>query len=141
MKRHFLISMIMLGLLLSGCAAASVSETPVHEVPTDYENISVETLKSMMDTRRDSFVLVNTHIPFEGNLPDTDLSIPFTEILDNLDQLPADKDAEIVLYCRSDGMSHLAAADLAEAGYTNVLNLVGGFNAWTEAGYPIELEP
>ena len=141
MKRHFLISMIMLGLLLSGCAAASVSETPVHEVPTDYENISVETLKSMMDTRRDSFVLVNTHIPFEGNLPDTDLSIPFNEIQDNLHLLPEDKDAEIVLYCRSDNMSTAAAADLVSAGYTNVKNLAGGFVAWNAAGYPFELEP
>jgi len=95
----------------------------------------------MMDTRRDSFVLVNTHIPFEGNLPDTDLSIPFNEILDNLHLLPEDKDAEIVLYCRSDNMSNAAAADLVSAGYTNVKNLAGGFVAWNAAGYPFELEP
>ena len=139
MIRHNLLFVLMLlVLLVTGCAAPSAPESATS---ASYEDISVETLKTMMDTRRDSFVLVNTHIPFEGNLPDTDLSIPYNEILDNLHLLPEDKDAEIVLYCRSDNMSNAAATDLVRAGYTNVKNLAGGFVAWNAAGYPFELEP
>ena len=83
---------------------------------------------------RKNFTLINVHVPDQGNLPNTDLSIPFDQITGNLDKLPG-KDAPIVLYCRSGGMSTEAAAALAAAGYTKVYELDGGFNAWKAAGH------
>ncbi|HAF49164.1 MAG TPA: hypothetical protein DCL08_08010 [Anaerolineaceae bacterium] len=121
--------------------ASCAPQSPVEESYNPYEDISVETLAGIMEERRDSFLLINTHIPYEGDIPDTDLSIPYNEISAYLDQLPADKDAEIVLYCRSDNMSRSAAEDLAELGYTNLKNLDGGFIAWRDAGYPFETAP
>lgn len=137
MKKYILIAVLVIAVTLAGCAPSG----DIQQDGQGYTNINVETLENMIDERRETFLLVNTHIPFEGNIPNTDLTIPFNEITENLDQLPDDKDAEIVLYCRSDNMSHDAAADLVEAGYTNVKNLVGGFNAWKDAGLPMEMEP
>ena len=134
MKKMLWLSLSLVILILAACTTAAPGEN-------NYTNITVETLKTMLDERPDSFLLVNTHIPFEGDIPQTDLSIPYNEILENLDQLPQDKDAEIVLYCRSDRMSHAAAADLVQAGYTNVINVTGGFRAWEAAGYPLEMNP
>lgn len=114
--------------------AAAVG-TPVRVEGGSYTDITVPELQKML-TRKD-FSLVNVHIPFEGNLPSTDSSIPFDEIESHLDKLPAAKDSRIVLYCRSGRMSAIAGEKLARLGYTHVYNLVGGFNAWRSAGLPL----
>jgi rhodanese-related sulfurtransferase len=80
--------------------------------------------------------LVNVHVPYEGEIPQTDLFIPFDEIQDHLSQLPT-RDAPIVLYCRSGSMSTTAAKALVNAGYTNVMELDGGFNAWKTQGHEL----
>ncbi len=99
-----------------------------------YIDITVSKLSEMM--RNKNFMLINVHIPYEGELPQTDLFMPFNQITDarSLEKLP-EKDAPIVLYCRSGSMSTSAAKDLAELGYTNIMELDGGFNEWKASGY------
>ncbi|OJX40352.1 MAG: hypothetical protein BGO78_14820 [Chloroflexi bacterium 44-23] len=101
-----------------------------------YKDISVAELQTLIDTK--DVILVNVHIPFEGNLPDTDLSIPYDIISEKTDLLPDDKSADIVLYCRSGNMSTTASKELVKLGYTNILNLDGGMAAWEQLGLPIE---
>ena len=97
-----------------------------------YSTISIDELERMLEDK--DFTLVNVHVPYEGELPQTDAFIQFDQIADNLDKLPAAKDAKIVLYCRSGRMSEIAGATLAGLGYTNVFHVEGGFNAWSMAG-------
>ncbi len=101
-----------------------------------YQNISAEQLNSML--KRKDFTLVDVHIPEQPHIPGTDKFIPFNQILDRLDELPADKHTKIVLYCRSGSMSRRAANDLLKAGYRNVYNLDGGVIEWTAAGYGLD---
>jgi rhodanese-related sulfurtransferase len=61
--------------------------------------------------------------------------IPLGELPDRLEEIKADKDAEIILHCRSGARSGRAVAYLESEGYTNVRNLVGGMLAWQAAGY------
>lgn len=44
----------------------------------------------------------------------------------------------LVVYCGSGGRSALATKTLQDMGIANVVNLTGGFQAWSEAGGPTE---
>ena len=45
-----------------------------------------------------------------------------------------DSDAKIVRYCRTGGRSALATLTLKDMGYTNVVDLDGGFKEWVAEG-------
>lgn len=146
MTRSTFVASILTGLVLAGCGADSerTRETPAdaplgQSVAVEggaYTNVSVQELQAMLASK--DFLLVNVHIPFEGDLPGTDYSIPFNEITRHLELLPAEKDGRLVLYCSSGRMSAEAAEELVKLGYTDVFNLAGGFRAWGQAGLPIE---
>jgi rhodanese-related sulfurtransferase len=135
-----LIIVLVIGTLISAACGASPAPSDVGKIVSidggTYTDVTVPELEVMLENK--DFTFVNVHIPFEGDIPNTDLSIPFDKIDQNLNQLPADKDAKIVLYCRSGSMSSIAAKTLVNLDYTNVWNLNGGFNEWKAVGQPLE---
>ena len=50
----------------------------------------------------------------------------------------ADKNTPLVLYCGGGYRSALAADNLQQMGYTNVLSLAGGIRGWVREGHPVE---
>jgi len=60
----------------------------------------------------------------------TDLPTP-----GGLAQLPEDRGAAIGVYCKSGHRSALALSLLHQLGYTNTINMAGGFEAWKKAEY------
>jgi sulfur-carrier protein adenylyltransferase/sulfurtransferase len=128
------------------------SENPVLTGLTDYEQfcgvknetnnknkmnssteITVEEYKQRIDAGEEIFLLdirefVESSIASIGGV-----LIPMSELRDRLHELPADKNEEIIVYCRTGNRSHHAAAYLREeAGFANVKNLLGGIYAWNE---------
>ena len=99
-----------------------------------YASISSSQLKAEMGNKK--FTLINVHIPYGGEIAQTDANIPYNQIGNSLNQLP-DKDQPIVLYCRSGSMSRSASSTLVDLGFTSVVELKGGFNAWRQAGYDL----
>ena len=65
------------------------------------------------------------------------VNIPLRDLLKNLDKLPG-LDKPIVVYCAIGHRGAMAMASLRLLGYTNVLSLGGGFNAWANAKLPVE---
>ena len=93
----------------------------------------------MLDTK--DFPLVNVHVPYEGETPQTGLFVPYNQIEQNLSQFPQDRRAKIVLYCRSGSMSAIAARTLVKLGFNNVWNLDGGMVEWEKQGYELIHKP
>jgi len=100
-----------------------------------YTAVNPAVLAAML--ARKDFLLVNVHVPYEGEIPGTDLFIPFDQVEANLGKLPADKRARLILYCRSGRMSAIAARTLVRLGYADVWNLDGGMLGWRQAGQPV----
>ena len=100
-----------------------------------YRNVSVDTFSEMIADK--DFVLVNTHIPYEGEIPGTDLLMPFNQVDRYIDRLPADKTAAIVVYCKAGPMGDVAAERLIDLGYSNVMHFKAGMNGWERAGKPL----
>ena len=133
MKNLFLL--LIIGLFLTACQSKPITGEEVTVTGGSYNNVTPQELNTMLKDK--DFVLINVHIPFAGNIAGTDQSIAYDEIEQNLSQLP-DRDAKIVLYCRSGHMSQIAAEKLVALGYTNIWNLKGGMIEWEKQGFDLE---
>ena len=138
MRIFVLLSTVVFALAACQGKAADVVGEKVNADGGSYNNINADELNSMLKDK--DFAFVNVHIPFEGNIANTDLSIPYDQITEpaNLAQLPADKNAKIVLYCRSGRMSEIAAEALVKLGYADIWNLDGGMVQWEQEGFEIQ---
>lgn len=127
--------------LVTAACSSSADGGPASEVQVpvegggSYVDVPAERLAAMLAAK--DFVLINVHVPYEGELAQTDSFIPFDRIAAATADLPTDKAAKIVLYCRSGSMSAIAARTLVGLGYTNVYNLDGGLNAWRARGFEV----
>ena len=60
-------------------------------------------------------------------------SIPLGQLPQKLDELEDLKEQEIIVHCKGGGRSSSAKAYLTQQGFTNVRNLVGGFQAYQQS--------
>ena len=91
------------------------------EKAPDYEQISAEQAKAIMDTEKDYIIIdARTDEEFaEGHIENAIL-IPEYEIAERAEDELTDKDALILVYCRSGRRSKIASEELVKLGYTNV---------------------
>ena len=73
-----------------------LSQTPTQKAEeATYTNITVEQPNEM--PRNKDFILIDVHIPYEGEIPQRDLFIPHNEIEQNADKLLEDKSSKLVV--------------------------------------------
>jgi phage shock protein E len=130
---------LFLFLLVFSFVSAQSGETVVRTESGSYLDLTPEAFEARLESPK--VLLINTHVPYEGELPGTELFLPFDELETYVDILPRDKNTEILVYCRSGRMSSLSAETLVRLGYTNVKNIAGGMIAWEGAGYTLEQRP
>ena len=95
-----------------------------------YEQISAEEAKAIMDTEKEYIIIdARTGSEFaEGHIEGAIL-IPEYEIADRAEKELPNKDALILVYCRSGRRSKIASEELVKLGYTNVKEF-GGIIDW-----------
>ena len=71
----------------------------------------------------------------EGHL-DGAISLPRGFLEMRVEEAVPDKSRPIIAYCAGGTRSLLAAKQLKEMGYQNVISMSGGYSAWKGAGYP-----
>src|SRR3989344_6936808 len=99
------------------------------------ENLSAKDLKAKLSNK--DFTLINVHTPYEGEIEKTDTFIEYDSMMASKAMLPQDKNAPIVLYCKTGRMSEDALKTLQGMGYTNVSHLEGGMDAWRKQGFEV----
>ena len=123
-KLKGLIILLFISLSMFGMSACSNNDS------ASYEQITPEQAKSIMDTESD-YIIIDARTAEEfaaGHIEDAIL-IPEYEIANRAEKELPDKDALILVYCRSGRRSKIASEELVKLGYTNVKEF-GGIIDW-----------
>ena len=123
--------LIMGGVILTGCTEQQTNDQ------TGYVDVTAAEAKELIDTKPDLIIIDvspsydNGHIPGAINYYIGDGSLDAA--------IPTlDKTREYLVYCHVDSASIGGAQKLVDAGFTVVYRLEGNYQAWLDAGYPIE---
>lgn len=102
-----------------------------------YTDVTTMEAKELIDTTPDLVVIDVSPIYNEGHLPG---AINYYIGDGSLDEaIPIlDKNKEYLVYCHFDSASINGAQKLVDAGFSPVYRLKGNYQAWVDAGYPIE---
>lgn len=118
---------------LTACKAPGSSlekEIESDSSPGEYQKISAEEAKKMMDTENDAMIVdVRTQEEYEEKHINGAILIPNETIGDTTPKELLDKEAPILVYCRTGVRSREAAEKLLKLGYTHVYD-IGGITSW-----------
>jgi len=124
-------SIIAIGLLIPFLSCAQNKQQDKATSAAEYHQISAEEAKKMLDENSKIILLdVRSEAEYkEKHIPQATL-LPLPEIGSKAATVLPDKDALILVYCRSGMRSRSASNQLVSMGYTRVYDIAGGINAW-----------
>ena len=124
MKR--ILPLFLLLLLLTGCGGTASNASSEN----DYQQISQEEAKEMMDTQDVIILDVREQDEYDsGHIPGAVLLPVGTIDEETAAEVIPEKDSTVLVYCRSGNRSKTASSAMAELGYTNIYEF-GGINTW-----------
>ncbi len=118
------------GALAGGFPAWLAAGRPVAETP----QITVENLRQELSNLR--VIDVRRPAEFEDAHVPGALLRPLNKLAESLADL--DPAASYAVHCKSGYRSAIAVSILERAGFTHVVNVTGGFDAWRISGFPCE---
>lgn len=129
--------------ILSGCATTPgagnmTGKDFVAEAKTQIAAINIDEAKNMLG--KEGVVFLDVREPKEYKAGHVPGAVNLARGLLEFKILKAvpDKNATVVLYCKTGGRSALATYSLVRMGYKGVISMDGGWVAWSKKGYPVE---
>ncbi len=129
MKTIIKITFAVITLLILTACSATPTPAEDHLEPAEYIKINAEEAKKMMDESEVIIVDVRTTEEFEEARIEGSILIPDYAIEQLAAEMLPDKEATILVYCRTGRRSELASRILIEQGYRNVYDF-GGIVDW-----------
>ena len=113
----------------------STTQDLVAEAKQHITEVSVETAKKLLAEGNIVLLDVREESEFAAGHIDKALLLPRGVLEFKIGSVPelADKTKAVLVYCRTGGRAAFASQSLQNLGYTNVLSIAGGFEAWQKA--------
>lgn len=126
------IIVLLVGVLLAGATMAikKGNSDNMEGTKVTYQSIKAAQAKEIMDTEEVIILDVRTPQEYEEGHIEGALLVPDYELISAAETKLPDKDAKILVYCRSGNRSRSAAKELIDMGYTQVYDF-GGIMSWT----------
>ena len=112
-------------------------DTFLSTLPEGFGIVSAQNLAAELVENPPLLIDVRSAEEFANGYIEGAQHIWINEFFASQDQWPADKEANIVVYCQSGYRGGIATVMLELMGYSNVRNLGGGVNAWNTAELPL----
>ena len=123
-----LLAISLIDFLVMGCSKQAAKTDS--DKSGGYQKITAAAVKSRLD-KGEQLIIVDVRTKEEyddGHIPKS-LLIPYDEIEVKAASLLPDKNAAIIVYCRTGRRSEIAAKSLLKLGYTNVADM-GAISDW-----------
>lgn len=136
MKKLNLLAVLAINLVLISCAEAQTDGGTTIPKTSVAKDISTSEFKEMITP---DVIILDVRTPeefLEGhlenavniNLFDSDFETKMTQNLD--------KSKIVLVYCAAGGRSAKAMSKMKEMGYSEIYNMMGGYNEWSSKGLP-----
>ena len=142
-KRVLFVSVLAFVLTLALTAPTAIAkDLTAHDMVTTAKKtiieVSISDAKALFDKGGYIFLDCRTSREFKmGHIPGA-INISRGLLEFKIAKKVPDKNANIIIYCKSGGRGSLATCTLSRMGYKDVKNMAGGWNTWEKAGYPVE---
>lgn len=124
-----LISILLLAIFLIGCSSSDSTTRPVEE-NTMYIRINAKEAKEILESEKNVILLdVRTLEEYKERHIEGSILLPYDEIGIQAREVLPDKEAIILIYCRSGRRSAVASIELIDMGYNKVYDF-GGIMDW-----------
>ena len=136
--KYFILAIFIFVLFINNLSAQnettpkSITQEPVQSDTVKYQNISVPQFKEMMN--KEDIIILDVRTVEETSTKTIDGAITI-DVLDAIFENEIhklDKSKTYLVYCRSGRRSVKACNIMADSGFKNLYNLIGGYIAWSE---------